>query len=876
MRLLRAAIPWVLIVSAPMVMLYPLWSNPVSAGEDDVMWFYPTRKLVGRAVREGKWPVSTASEAGGAPLMADPQSAVMYPVTWLFAAMDAKTAYSLSIFTAFALAGAGMYVYLRRLRLFMPAAVFGAVAFMFSGFMVGHRVHLSLIHTAAFLPWGLWCIEDVSRRPWRAFACMAPVAALAITSGHWPTLIHVGVVWTVYLLLRARPLARSLAAGGAALAVAAVIAAPQILSTMTIMASATRQHIGYATATENSFYPLAGILALFPMLMGSRTPNFFPQQWWGPWHLCEMLGYVGLITLVLAGAAVWRMYRKSKLRSTAELGHNRIVRLWTWIAVGAGIWMLGYHLPTYRLIHMLPVLGVVRCPARMLVVMDMALATLAAVSIHAIVRGRAAAKLKQVVRRGARVVLPAVMLSVLALVAAGAWAMTVFLPQKPGSLHFFVGWAEEALEAVVTANPAAWVPLALTLATVAATWFWLARPKPRAPVLIVLLLADLFFITGFVDVRPASAPVQSPEHSPAAAWLASNAPQEPYRIWGIGKNYCDRPAELLLPRTANGMGFATLTGYGPLHSPAHAHLFGFNVLGQTHQWAWLIRTNRLLSLYNVRYILAADLKFRDVIESVVVPDKAKKPDGPNLLSNEWELQNAKLTGGVLRLHTPMMWQWGRARQMVSLEPGKVYRISLDSRSAREGAASFLKAEFFQSFEDGRYKTLGMTVIPEQIASDWRHFECTFRAPADLSGRVYFRIFTMSERPIEARNISLRRSCRDVPVNLQGRLRPGQRVYRKVAELKPLNETDPPVAIYENLLRLRGRPVSGTMAAPRFIENFKWAGAERGINVSAPNLAMPSGPGVMRSFLTITLPGVVLYLLLIARSIIKRRKDLRGT
>ncbi len=878
MRVLRASIPWVLIVLAPMVMLYPLWSNPVSAGEDDVMWFYPTRKLVGRALREGRWPVSTASEVGGPPLMADPQSAVMYPATWLFATMDTKTAYSLSIFTAFSLAGAGMYLYLRRLGLFRPAAVFGTIAFMFSGFMVGHRVHLSLIHTAAFLAWGLWCIEDVSRRPMRAFACMTAVAALAITSGHWPTLIHMGVAWTAYLLLRARPLGRSIAACGAALVLAAAIAAPQILTTATIMAASTRQHIGYATVGENSFFPLASILALFPMLMGSRTPNFYPQQWWGPWHLCEMLGYVGLITLVLAGAAVWRMYRKSKPGSTAEPGHNRIVRLWTWIAVGAGIWMLGYYLPTYRLIYMLPVLGVVRCPARMLVVVDMALATLAGVSIHAIACGGKAGRLKQTIRRGATVVLPEAMLAVLVLLAAGAWAMTVFLPQKPGGLQFFVGWAEEALEAVVTANPAAWVPLALTLATVAATCFWLARPKPRAPVLIVLLLVDLFFITGFVDVPPAAAPVQNPEHSPAVSWLARNAPQEPYRIWGLGRHYNDRPAELLLPRTANGMGFATLAGYGPLHSPAHAHLFGFNALGQTHRWAWLIRTNRLLSLYNVRYILAADWKFRHVIESVAIPRKTPAHDWPNLLSWEWEMPNAKLTEGVLRLRAPVMWQWGLARQEVSLVPRETYRISLDAR-AENGAANFLRAEFFQKFDDGRYFTdehLGLTVIAEEMGPAWRHFEVTFQAPADLSGQVLFRVFTMSEHPIEARNISLRRSHLDVPVQLRQRLKPGQRVYRKVAELASLNPADPAVAIYENLLCLPGRPVSGKMATPGFIEGFKWAGSEPGANAVVPDLAMPPGPAPARSLLAITLPGVALYVLLVVGSLIMRRKCPGGT
>jgi len=327
------------------------------------------------------------------------------------------------------------------------------------------------------------------------------------------------------------------------------------------------------------------------------------------------------------------------------------------------------------------------------------------------------------------------------------------------------------------------------------------------------------------------------------------------------------------------MGFATLAGYGPLHSPAHAHLLGFDALGKTHRWPWLIRTNRLLSLYNVRHILAADWKFRHVIESVAIPRKAPAPDRPNLLSSEWEMPNAKLAGGVLRLRAPVMWQWGLARQEVSLVPGETYRISLDAR-AEGGAANFLRAEFFQKFDDGRYFTdehLGLTVITEEMGPAWRRFEATFQAPADLSGQVLFRIFTMSERPIEARNISLSRSHLDVPVQLGQRLKPGQRVYRKVAELAPLNPADSAVAIYENLLCLPGRPVSGKMAKGEFIEEFKWAGSEPGTSAIVPDLAMPPGPDPARSLLVITLPGVALYVLLVVvGSMIMRRKGPRGT
>ena len=140
-------------------MLFHIWANPLSAGEDDAVYYYPLRVMVGEQLGQGRLPLANPTEATGVPLMADPQSAVMYPPTWLFAAMGGRLAYSLSIFLAFSLAGVGAYLYLRKLGLRSVAATLRTTAFMYCGFMVGHRVHLSVINTACHLPWGLWCIE---------------------------------------------------------------------------------------------------------------------------------------------------------------------------------------------------------------------------------------------------------------------------------------------------------------------------------------------------------------------------------------------------------------------------------------------------------------------------------------------------------------------------------------------------------------------------------------------------------------------------------------------------------------------------------------------------------------------------------------------
>ena len=43
----RSILPILLILLAPGAMLYTLWGNPVSAGEDDIIYYYPMRKMVG-------------------------------------------------------------------------------------------------------------------------------------------------------------------------------------------------------------------------------------------------------------------------------------------------------------------------------------------------------------------------------------------------------------------------------------------------------------------------------------------------------------------------------------------------------------------------------------------------------------------------------------------------------------------------------------------------------------------------------------------------------------------------------------------------------------------------------------------------------------
>jgi len=873
---------WVLLIlAAPPLMLYTLWSNPLSAGEDDVVYYYPLRTLVGRAMGEGVWRGVNEFEAGGGALMSDPQSAWLFPASWLFVVVKSRVAYALSIFAAFWLAGGGGYVYLRKLGLVCAAAAIGAIVFMFCGFMVGHRVHLAMVHTASFLPWGLWCIETARTSPRRAFAFAFPVMFLAIAAGHWPTLIHLGVIWSVYFLFRGRPFARSALVLGLAAALAVALAAPQIATTLDLLQQTTRQRIGYATAGENSFFPAAGIMAVFPMIFGSRTPNFFPQQWWGPWHLCEMLGYVGLVTLVLAGAGVWGLFRRggggrtgkeSRGEHSAGVDAERfrwggLVRTWTWIAIGAGVWMLGYYLPTYRLIHALPVLGVVRCPARMVLAVDIALAVLAAIAVHVLLvrpaGGAIADGLARAVRRAATVVVPAAMAACLMLLAGAAWALrgtwTAGWPIPMGS-------AADALRAVAVGNPAVWVPVALMAATAAAVWLWLRAPRRRVGILVAILLVDLLMLTRFVDVPPDYASLPSPEASPAADWLRDNAsPDTPSRVLGLSDSYHHRPAELLLPKTSGVRGIATIGNYGPFQSPQQAHLFGFRPWGQTRGWADLIRRNFLLSLYNVRYVIAeSGGEHERVLRSVRIASSPPAAEGGELLADR----------GTLRLRTPLLWRPATVTQDVSgvLRAGVVYRISLDARGPDGGAANFIQADIGGKGPDGGWLApagRGLVAEAEQIGTDWRHFEWTFQAEGDLSGQLAFRVLTMSEREVEVRNVSLRASDWPRPVNLT-ELDAGQSVYRKVADLPAVVRGDANVVIYENLL-CAPAAVSARRWGPGEIEQLKWSGR---MPEQVPDLSLAAGgPSLLSQ--AVAGAGGVAYLFIVAGGHIVARRRVAG-
>ena len=196
-----------------------------------------------------------------------------------------------------------------------------------------------------------------------------------------------------------------------------------------------------------------------------------------------------------------------------------------------------------------------------------------------------------------------------------------------------------------------------------------------------------------------------------------------------------------------------------------------------------------------------------------------------------------------------------------MTPGRIYRIRLAARGPRGGAANFLQAGCIRK-EDRPHPwehPMPLIVHDEQIGEDWRRFEWTFRLPDDFPDRAILHVSTMSERPIEVRTVSLRESHFPVPRNPGRRLKPGQSVYRKCAELPALNAGDPPVAIYENLLWTEPGEAAAP-GTPEAVEAFKRRACSLEIGGRDPDPAGrpdPREPASRPSILPAERPNVAL-------------------
>ena len=377
----RDAVSLCFLAIAAMIFFWPVVSGTAwlpKGGGDSVSYIFPMYRFAAESLRSGTIPFWNPYQYAGTPFLSDNQSGLFYPFNLLLFLVWPDFSYraiEMLVIFHFLLAGAAMYCCLRFMQpeapIRRPAALLGALAFMFSDVFITHIGNLNLIAVAAWLPLAflglhraIGATSTSGRLKW-AIAGGAALGAGAL-AGHgqmtFLSALFLGFYALYQLVVNRRIWALPLliVSGGFAVALAGISLFP---------AAETLQHtlraeFDYARST-NYALPIRGLTGLI-------APDFFGRgtAFWGDWLRVES-GYIGVVPLFLAAVAL-------------ILRPNRQTGFFLLAAILFLLLALGPATPVYPLLaRLLPALPF-QVPARFVFLTDFCLAVLAAIGLDSL------------------------------------------------------------------------------------------------------------------------------------------------------------------------------------------------------------------------------------------------------------------------------------------------------------------------------------------------------------------------------------------------------------------------------------------------------------------------------------------------------------
>lgn len=623
-------IPILVIAALPLAFFWPLlFTCGLGPMEDDLIQYFPGLAWLGQNLGAGHFPLWNPQVYGGYPAIGDPQSGVFYPPNWLAAAIPPCLAYPLLLIGHYWIAGFGMYRLGRQWDLERVSALTGAVAWMFCGFLLGHRTHYTMFAAVAWFSviFYLWARVQHADRPQIPFGLAVAAQALQILAGHVQVAAFTGGAVLLYLLITSRAVrVRMVILFGLSYLLTLALAAIQLVPVWMLYGDSVRTANSFRFITENSFLPIAWPLTIAPASLGVRVPNFlYRYPYFGPWHHCEMNCFTTLAALTLAGFAV---------RNVRRTPHARRVIIFLLILGLLAIFLsLGRYNPVYQALFSIPIFRPFRCPARYLVWFNFAVAGLAMFGMESALRRLAQVRL----RTFAIWFTIGITIAFVATLWMGWWlASRGVLDRKlPPAL---ANLPEAIRQAVHIGNPAIFIPLLVALALVAVCRFVPARRL--APAIFILLVVEAatfapfydvdFRMMGKVDLYP-----------PVARVLDRIAPDRKGFICPLTVDPYVRPLATLEPFTNLLADQASISGYGPLLNRYHRRLFGWELWPTTDRFLEFLARKDLLNRYGIRFLIA-DPRRGSQIETlrafaagpprrdrqIIAPALAAEPDRP--------------------------------------------------------------------------------------------------------------------------------------------------------------------------------------------------------------------------------------------------------
>lgn len=451
---------------APVVyFLPPLIQGRVLCPDDGLLQNVPFRVAAAQIIRAGHLPLWNPYIFSGMPLLATAQVGILYPLNWFYVPFSPVTATNLMVVGTYMIAALGAYLYARQIKMSIVGAVITSLAWQFGGAAIGQISHINIVHTAALLPWALWSVDRFAEKGGvKRGAILSVIIAIQFFAGHQQAFINCLLLVSAYLVVMAianRELRRRYLAGFAFLGTGLLLAAVQILPTFELLRRSERSAATYEFFASFSMPKRFMLAFVAPYVMGGGDGRLFRAPYVGTPFYAEMVGYVGVITIMLAIIAV---VIKPDVRT----------KFWGAVAVICLLLAFGGYAPLhfYKLIYYVPVLNLFRVPARHLLEVDFALAVLA---------GRGFTGL--LVRRGDLQVRLITVLSVAAVLLFTIIAVTLL---RPAEFHL----AREAPTTFLRA-PELFIPVLMAAISSYVVWRFARGKRGATVMMLTVLILDL-------------------------------------------------------------------------------------------------------------------------------------------------------------------------------------------------------------------------------------------------------------------------------------------------------------------------------------------------------------------------------------------------
>lgn len=291
---------------------------PIKNGllSDIVSIIYPWRIYGIELLKKGIWPLWIPHALAGAPLLANFQSGLFYPLNFLFFLLSNVNAWSIYIVLQPVLASVFCFAFLRNLRLNTLSSLIGSFIFAFSGFMQVWLEYGIIGHAGLWLPLVLLGIDKILTKPSILWVVIGSLAiGFSLLAGYPQIsvfLLFVSFLYGIWQLLtvKGKRNQRMILVFLFLFILGIALASIQLIPAFELWQDSIRQVDTSAEAFNYGLNPISKLILFF-------APDFYGNpgtgNYWGEGAYNESVSYISIAGFLLAIIAFFGIKKKGVL-----------------------------------------------------------------------------------------------------------------------------------------------------------------------------------------------------------------------------------------------------------------------------------------------------------------------------------------------------------------------------------------------------------------------------------------------------------------------------------------------------------------------------------------------------------------------------------